>query len=259
MINQKYDVSADGLYRWHLSHDRRAFGWITPAANDLWPAENLTDLGMRDRMFRRRAVNGERVVPARCAGGLRMLGLTYFKRFRMEIDLARSIPAPTLPPCYRFLAWQPDLLEAHADAKYQSFRNGIDSNVFPCLGDADGCLRLMREISHKDGFLPQATWLVATDTVDGPREYCGTIQGIRDRSGLGAIQNLGTTPDHRGQGLGRALMLAALGGFRAAGLERAYLEVTAQNDNAIRLYRSIGFHKVRTVYKAVEGSSVAAR
>lgn len=215
-------------------------------------------------MFRRRAAKGERVVPARSAGGLRMLGLTYFKRFRMEIDLARAIPSPTLPPGYRLLAWQPDLLEAHAEAKYLSFRNGIDSNVFPCLGEADGCLRLMREISQKDGFLPQATWLVATAAGDQPPEsgileYCGTIQGIRDRSGLGAIQNLGTTPDHRGQGLGRALMLAALGGFRAAGLERAYLEVTAQNDNAIRLYRSIGFHKVRTVYKAVEGSSVAAR
>jgi ribosomal protein S18 acetylase RimI-like enzyme len=188
-----------------------------------------------------------------------MLGLTYFKRYRMEIDLNGDLPAPEVPPGYRLVPWRTDLLSAHAEAKFQSFRNGIDSNVFACLGEHDGCLRLMREISHKDGFLSGATWLAATDGFDQPLEYCGTIQGIRDRAGLGAIQNLGTTPEHRGQGIGRALMLAGLAGFRAAGLRRAYLEVTAQNENAIRLYRRIGFHKVRTVYKAVEGNSVAAR
>ena len=188
-----------------------------------------------------------------------MLGLTYFKRFRMEIDLEREWAAPQAPVGYRLVPWRPDLLAAHAETKYLSFRNGIDSNVFPCLGEHDGCLRLMREISQKEGFLPAATWLIATDGFDQPEEFCGTIQGIRDRTGLGAIQNLGTTPEHRGQGLGRALMAAALSGFRAAGLCRAYLEVTAQNEGAIRLYRHLGFHKVRTVYKAVEASSVAAR
>jgi GNAT superfamily N-acetyltransferase len=188
-----------------------------------------------------------------------MLGLTYFKRYRMEIDLDRDLPAPEVPLGYRLVPWRADLLPVHAETKYLSFRNGIDSNVFPCLGEHDGCQRLMREISVKDGFLPGATWLVATDGFDQPLEYCGTIQGIRDRSGLGAIQNLGTTPEHRGQGLGRVLMLAALAGFRAAGLHRAYLEVTAQNEGAIRLYRRIGFLKARTVYKAVEASSVGAR
>jgi GNAT superfamily N-acetyltransferase len=188
-----------------------------------------------------------------------MLGLTYFKRFRMEIDLDRDLSAPEVPLGYCLIPWRADLLAAHAEAKYHSFRNGIDSNVFACLGEHEGCLRLMREISQKEGFLPGATWLVATDGFDQPFEYCGTIQGIRDRSGLGAIQNLGTTPEHRSQGLGRALMMAGLAGFRAAGLRRAYLEVTAQNESAIRLYRRIGFHKVRTVYKAVEGSSVGAR
>lgn len=188
-----------------------------------------------------------------------MFGLTYFKRFRMEIDLDRDLPAPQVPAGYCLIPWRSDLVAAHADAKYYSFRNGIDSNVFPCLGEHDGCLRLMREISQKDGFLPGATWLAATDSFDLMPEYCGTIQGIRDRLGLGAVQNLGTTPEHRGQGLARALMLAALSGFRAAGLRRAYLEVTAQNEGAIRLYRRIGFHKVRTVYKAVESPSVAMR
>jgi GNAT superfamily N-acetyltransferase len=181
------------------------------------------------------------------------MGLTYFKRFRMEIDLtARQLPAPVLPPSYRLLAWDDSLLEAHAEAKYHSFRSEIDSNVFPCLGDWDGCQRLMREIHAKQGFLPGATWLIARTGDDGSLEYCGTIQGIRDYAGLGAIQNLGVTPEHRGHKLGTCLLLKALEGFQKAHLRRAFLEVTAQNDGAIRLYQRIGFVKARTVYKAVE-------
>src|SRR5262249_9066660 len=80
---------------------------------------------------------------------------------------------------------------------------------------------------------------------------CGSVQGLRERSGLGAIQNLGVTPAHRGRGLGSALLLQALHGFARAGLARALLEVTAQNDGALRLYRRHGFRCVKTLYKAV--------
>ncbi len=182
------------------------------------------------------------------------MGLTYFKRFRMEIELAgRQFCPPEVPPPYRIESWDDALLEAHAEAKYQSFRAEIDANVFPCLGDWAGCHRLMHEICGKQGFLPSATWLIVRDTgTDDAPEYCGTIQGIRDYAGLGAIQNLGVTPEHRGRRLGTCLLNQALAGFQQAGLHRAFLEVTAQNVDAIRLYQRLGFSKTRTVYKAVE-------
>jgi GNAT superfamily N-acetyltransferase len=181
------------------------------------------------------------------------MGLTYFKRFRMEIDLVgRQFVPLDVPGGYRLLAWDDALLEAHAEAKYHSFRGEIDSNVFPCLGDWVGCQRLMQEIREKPGFLPGATWLAVCESADGGSEYCGTIQGIRDYAGMGAIQNLGVTPEHRDRKLGTSLLLRALAGFQAAGLQRAFLEVTAQNHDAIRLYQRVGFSKARTVYKAVE-------
>lgn len=181
------------------------------------------------------------------------MGLTYFKRFRMEVALAgRKIEPPPLPTGYRLLAWDDSLLESHAEAKYHSFRDEIDANVFPCLGDWLGCNRLMQEIRGKQGFLPTATWLVACLAADGSEEYCGTVQGIRDYTGMGAIQNLGVTPEHRGRQLGTCLLMHALAGFRESGLRRAFLEVTAQNGDAIRLYQRLGFSKARTVYKAVE-------
>ena len=47
-------------------------------------------------------------------------------------------------------------------------------------------------------------------------------------------------------------MWHSLAGFKSAGVERVFLEVTAQNDSAVRLYQRIGFHSVKTVYKAIE-------
>jgi GNAT superfamily N-acetyltransferase len=185
------------------------------------------------------------------------MGLTYFKRFRMELDLrTRDFAQILAPQGYRLIPWHPALIETHAEVKYLSFRSEIDANVFPCLADYPGCLRLMNEISRKPGFLPEATWLVAATTAarGGDEEFCGTVQGVADQHRMGAIQNLGITPEHRGRGLGGLLMLKALEGFQRAGLSRAFLEVTSDNTTAIRLYRRLGFSKVRTVYKVIEAA-----
>ena len=179
------------------------------------------------------------------------MSITYFKRFRMEVPLRESFRSSSLPEDYRLLHWDLSLVPHHADAKYRSFCSEIDSHVFPCLGDAAGCLRLMEEISEKRGFLPSSTWLMVHRN-DDDTAACGTVQGIADDHGCGSIQNLGITPEHRGLGLGTHLLLKALEGFSQAGLRRAALEVTAQNTDAIRLYRRLGFRKVKTVYKAVE-------
>jgi GNAT superfamily N-acetyltransferase len=180
------------------------------------------------------------------------MGVSYFKRYRMELDLRgkRFVPVHA-PPGYRLLAWQPELLADHAAAKFESFRQEIDADVFDCLSDLAGCCRLMHEITLKDGFLPEATWL-ATHTHGNEIECCGTIQGIRVTHKYGAIQNVGITPAHRGRGVGTALIFAALAGFQQVGLTRAYLEVTAQNDRAVQLYKRLGFRRTKTLFKAVE-------
>jgi hypothetical protein len=178
--------------------------------------------------------------------------LTYFKRYRMELDLRRWVERPVAPPAgYRLWAWDPALLGAHADVKYRCFHYELDANIFPCFGSRDGCHRLMREISQRQGFIPQATWLLSCA---GPREddFCGTIQGVREAADLASIQNIGITPEHRGQGLGTVLIQRALTGLCDAGLGRVYLEVTAQNDGAVRLYERLGFSKARVLYKTQE-------
>jgi ribosomal protein S18 acetylase RimI-like enzyme len=176
---------------------------------------------------------------------------TYFKRYRMEVPLrVFAAPAP-VPHGYQLLPWDERLVDVHADVKFRSFKDELDSQVFPCLGDPLGCRRLMGEISQKVGFVPQATWLAVFKDGDGALDFCGTVQGIRDES-TGGVQNLGVTPEHRGNGLGRCLLEHALVGFRQAAVKSAHLEVTAKNSGAVRLYRQLGFRHVKTVYKSVE-------
>lgn len=175
------------------------------------------------------------------------MAITYYKRFRMEIDLDRAVTAAVLTEPFSWVPWEESLLEQHAEVKFRCFLGAVDAYVFPCLGDRYGCRRLMSEIRRKGGFLPEATWLIA-----GPEGYVGTVQGVRDHGAIGAIQNVGVIPSYRGLGLGKALVRRALAGFYRAGLHRAYLEVTAENTAAVQLYRDVGFRRVKTLYKAVD-------
>jgi GNAT superfamily N-acetyltransferase len=174
--------------------------------------------------------------------------VSYFKRYKMEAAL-HELPSPVLPPEFHWLAWSDDALPAHADVLYDSFHQEIDSVIFPSLGSPGGCVTLMTVVSRRMNFLHDATWAIV-----GPAGPCGAIQGLRERGALGAIQNVGVTPAWRGRGLGEALVLQALHGFRRTGLARALLEVTAQNEAAQRLYRRLGFRRSKTLYKAVPES-----
>ena len=172
-----------------------------------------------------------------------MLVRNYVQRLRMEAPL-RSPPWPDVPDGFALVPWHPDLARAHAEIKYRAFRHTLDAAIFPNLGVLDGCLQLMRTIAAHEGFVPDATWLVR-----GPDGDCGCIQGVRGRGRAGMIQNLAVLVEYRGLGLGRALLRAALCGFRAAGLSAAQLEVCARNGPAVRLYESAGFVTRKTLYR----------
>jgi ribosomal protein S18 acetylase RimI-like enzyme len=177
------------------------------------------------------------------------MSVCYYKRYRMVIDLGRSPLPPQLPAGYFWVPWHDALIEFHAQVKFLCFHDQLDARIFPCLSDRGGCWNLMREISNRRGFLPEATWLVGDET-----SYVGTVQGVIDHGSVGMIQNLGVIPQARGKGLGTALLLKALEGFRSARLRQGMLEVTAKNTAAVRLYRRLGFRRTRTLYRAVQAA-----
>jgi len=171
----------------------------------------------------------------------------FYKRYRMELGLDRPLTPSRLPVEFTWQPWHDNVLDLHANVLYHSFQDEADALVFPNFSHLGGCRETIRIIRHQTGFIPQATWLVV-----GPDGVVGTVQGISTGGRFGAIQNIGVLPAYRGQGLGEALLLKALLGFQAVGLKRVYLEVTALNDPAVRLYRKHGFRNSRTIYHSVE-------
>jgi ribosomal protein S18 acetylase RimI-like enzyme len=170
----------------------------------------------------------------------------YFKRYRMELDLRLPRSSARLPDGFDWVPWSGRVLEPHAQVKFRCFAEEIDAVVFPSLGHLSGCRDLMTAIVTRPGFCPSATWLVSAGG-----ELVGTVQGLLDSSGFGGVQNLGVVPEYRGQGIGPALLLKALDGFVTVGAQRAFLEVTARNEPAVRMYRRIGFRCYKTIYREV--------
>lgn len=176
--------------------------------------------------------------------------IRYFKRFRMEVELNRAKGEFSPPSGLVWLAWDDSLLDLHAEAKYHSFHEEMDAILFPSFTTPEGCQTLMEAIRNRANFCPEATWLAVSPTGTA----IGTIQGVLDakQRHVGAIQNIGVVPGARGSGVGAGLLIQALEGFRLARVRRVYLEVTAQNTAAIRLYRRFGFRCTKTIYKALE-------
>lgn len=181
------------------------------------------------------------------------MSVTLFKRYRMTFDLTRELPPIVgVTADDSFLAWRPELLQAHAETKYKSFCDELDTSVFACLGRRDGCQRLMADIVGRSGFLPEATWLLVHRTSHGTIESCGTIQAVQSGPLTATIQNIGIVPKHRGRGLGAALIHKSLQGIQGLGFKQGTLEVTAHNKGAVRLYQRLGFAIDRVVFKSAE-------
>ena len=62
-------------------------------------------------------------------------------------------------------------------------------------------------------------------------------------NGLGGIYGLGVLPEHRGKGLGRAILLEAIKTLKAASAVEIILQVATENATALSLYKSCGFRE----------------
>lgn len=74
-------------------------------------------------------------------------------------------------------------------------------------------------------------------------QECGYLLGwhVGDEAELA---RLGVLAAQRGQGVGTALVLAALDEWKNQGVQSVFLEVRASNAAAIRVYKRVGFEEV---------------
>jgi ribosomal protein S18 acetylase RimI-like enzyme len=100
--------------------------------------------------------------------------------------------------------------------------------------------------SIKSGF-PQCVALVDNKVVG----WCDVLPFDRPAMAHGGVLGVGVLLEHRGKGIGPALVRAAMGMAKAAGLTRIELTVREHNQRAITLYERLGFVREGLKRKAV--------
>ncbi|MCL2742666.1 MAG: GNAT family N-acetyltransferase [Planctomycetaceae bacterium] len=174
----------------------------------------------------------------------------------MCFDFEKTLlPKPELPTGFCVLHWDVSHIQPHAELIYQSFHNDTDGAIFPTFRDNKRCLSLMQAVAASSSFLPAATFLIGysgeENTESGLLQHIAGIQGMRHSLETGAIQNVAVLPEFRRKGIGRALVLSSLHGFRSIGCLKVTLECTAENYPAVKLYQQCGFGVVRVYHREI--------
>ena len=182
-----------------------------------------------------------------------------FTRYKMQISLdGWKCPPIRLPAGFEMTPWSTNLIQLHGEAIYKSFEDSIDSELFITFTQQSRCHEFMRYLVGNAGFLPSATWLLREKTgnaaarlfkLQSAYKLAGTIQGLIKPEFVGGVQNVGILPEYRGRGLSKYLLYYSLWGYQQAGLKLVELEVTAENDVAVNLYKKIGFRIIQTLEK----------
>jgi GNAT superfamily N-acetyltransferase len=145
---------------------------------------------------------------------------------RLVMDLSGAPPAPAGAPIRTF--------ERHRDEV------AVHALVQECMGEVEGYVAETLEVWRaqriaKQGWDP-AVWLVLEDA----EGVAGAALGESWEGAVGYVAYLVVAPRARGEGHGRALLLALFDAFRRTGLHSAELSVHGANRGAARLYESVG-------------------
>jgi ribosomal protein S18 acetylase RimI-like enzyme len=140
--------------------------------------------------------------------------------------------------------YRPEDLDALKEITVICFEGvSIDHNIernFGRFGQADWKARKARDVEHDVAAGGEGIFVwVEAGRVAG---YITTT--IDHVSKIGRIPNLSVLPDYRGQGVGKALMTAALDYFEEQGMLAAKIETLEQNPIGRRFYPQAGFVEV---------------
>ena len=105
--------------------------------------------------------------------------------------------------------------------------------------------------------LPEAFLLAEVGGRPAGYIMCKTEYGFSNFRKLGFVKkghlvSVAVVRDHRGKGMGRALVRRAIEGVRSRRCDELYLEVRCSNTLAVRMYESMGFsvrQRLGTYYK----------
>ncbi|MFW5688664.1 MAG: GNAT family N-acetyltransferase [Spirochaetota bacterium] len=175
---------------------------------------------------------------------LERAGFSETRRFyQMRIELDARPEPPRIPEGYEIRPMQPgeewDTFVANRTA-FRDHYGSVDAEP-----DQDGFAEWKHHLVDPEDVDPELLLVAATAKGEIAGVSLCTPHHGADES-MGWVRVLGVTPEHRGRGLGKALLRASFAAFHAKGKERAGLGVDAQSlTGATKLYEACGMHRHR--------------
>jgi mycothiol synthase len=155
-------------------------------------------------------------------------------------DLQQPVPVTKLPKGTAVVNWSSQTAPSFFNVYQEAFR---ERPGFP--GWSEAVWR--RNFAAGATFRPDLSILLLQGSEPVGFAVCHVeTEEAQTAEGLSWIAQMGIRPSWRRQGLGAALLCEVMRRFRGDGLRWAGLEVNVDNGNALRLYRRVGFERLRT-------------
>jgi ribosomal protein S18 acetylase RimI-like enzyme len=172
--------------------------------------------------------------------------LSVFERNFMRIDLhtAALRKSTVRRPIYTE-KWNDHYQDAAASLIAAAYNGHIDSRINDQYRSAIGARRFLHNIVQYPGcgaFYRPAS-MVAFEGVNG--RLCGISLASLVTPETGHVTQICVSPEVRGMGVGHELLRQSLTNLRDMGCSSASLTVTAANEDAVALYKSMGFQIIR--------------
>ena len=176
-------------------------------------------------------------------------GFRVYPRLFMQLPLRVGNPAidTALPPMndIEIRNWTEADFQPAAQVITNAYFGHIDSDINDQYRSVQGSTRFLNNIVRFPGcgvFDGQSS-LVAVNRVTGA--MAGLLLASRVRDDVGHVTQICLTPDYRGRGLGKALMVHCCRGLRKRNFSQLTLTVTEANRPAVELYEHLGFETKR--------------
>lgn len=177
------------------------------------------------------------------SGVFKAAGFDIHKRLFMRRDLLPPLPPQFLsvPPGLEMRPWREDDLNAAARLISSAYSGHLDSYINDQYRSVAGSLRFLHNIVRFPGcgyFDAAASRVLARR---GTNEFAGVVLCSRVREDVAHITQLCVAKEERGHSLGRLLIEECAANLKAQGFRALTLTVTAENENAVALYRHADF------------------
>jgi ribosomal protein S18 acetylase RimI-like enzyme len=170
-------------------------------------------------------------------------GFESYPRVFMEQQLRRDVSSTTaaLPASLHLRAWRESDFAAAGRLIALAYRGHLDSVINDQYRSAAGSMRFLHNIVRFPGcgqFDPATSLVLAHRDSE---ELAGIVLCSRVNIDTGHVTQLCIEPDLRHAGLGRLLLTQCMQALSTSGLNYISLTVTEGNEEALLLYRRMGF------------------